>query len=170
MSRLLDRIRKEAWDERREFGLEGRHPRDKRLVAGWFKNGHKGVYVESAHMEALDWLQRRLEASHATGLANGERVACTRSPDGSRASQQDAMNDVNGALAAVRTRAGQQCSLALFVLIHEPRIKFRPLRAALKCDQNRVFPIVLHALEALAQYREDCIADRARWNRRPFVP
>lgn len=167
MSRILDKHREWLWDQFAQHGIEGFKPaRDKRLVVEWFKKGK----VESAHITALDWLQRRREACEATGVANGEKVACSRSPDASRASKQDAMNDVSGALAAVRTRAGNLCALALDELIENPRVSKHGLRSRLKVDYNRVYPIVLHALETLATYREECIRDRERWNRRAFIP
>lgn len=167
MSRILDKHREWLWDQFAQHGIEGFKPaRDKRLVATWFKEGR----IESAHVTALDWLLRRREACEATGVANGEKVACTRSPDASRAAKQDAMNDVAGALAAVRVRAGNLCCAAIDELIENPRVKFADLRKRLKVDANRVFPICLHALETLATYREECETERARWNRRTFMP
>jgi hypothetical protein len=164
MSRIQSLNARLLREQALEQGLQ--KAKDKRLVAEWFRKGE----AESAQMTALDWLQRRREACEATGVANGERVACTRSPDASRAAKQDAMNDVAGALAAVRTRAGDLCWAALDELIENPRVKFAPLRKRLKVDANRVKPIVLHALEALAAYREECIEAREKWNRRVFIP
>jgi len=167
MSRILESHRKWLWDQFAEHGIEGFKPaKDKRLVATWFREGK----VESAHITALDWLQRRREACEAVGVANGERVACTRSPDASRAAKQDAMNDVAGALAAVRTRAGNLCAVAIDELIENPRVTKHGLRLRLKVDYKRVYPICLHALETLATYREECIREREKWNRRSFVP
>ena len=164
MSRILTLNARLLREQAMEQGIQ--KAKDKRLVAEWFRKGE----VESAHMVALDWLQRRREACEATGVANGEKVACSRSPDASRAAKQDAMNDVAGALAAVRVRAGNICCAALDELIENPRVKFAALRKRLKVDSNRVQPIVLHALETLATYREECIAAREKWNRRAFIP
>jgi lambda repressor-like predicted transcriptional regulator len=82
----------------------------------------------------------------------------------------DALNDVAGALAAVRTKAGGLCERALYILTAEPQIKKTDLRQVLTCKMDKVELIVAHALETLAIYRAECEVERLRWNRRPFVP
>ncbi len=167
MSRIQDAWRKALWDQFAEHGMEGfRKARDTRLVAMWFRKGK----IESTHLDALDWLQRRVEASHARGVAGGERVACSRSPDGPTAAQMDALNDVAGAMAAVRTRAGHLCERALYVLTADPQVYAAELERELGARRDRMFAIVLQALDTLAAYRDECVIERAKWNRRAFVP
>lgn len=73
MSRLLDRIRKEAWDERREYGLEGKRPaKDKWCLRRWAHDGD----MPSSFWDAAIWYERQLEmASGIMGSAGmSERV------------------------------------------------------------------------------------------------
>jgi hypothetical protein len=82
----------------------------------------------------------------------------------------DALNDVAGAMAAVRTRAGDLCERALYVLTADPQVYASELEKHLGARRDHMQAIVLHALDTLAAYRDECVIERARWNRRTFIP
>lgn len=162
MSRILDAHRKRMWQEVEEYGYEGlKRARDERFVTKWAKKG----LIEWHHLEALDWLIRRLERSQGSVGGLGERVAISRSPDATRVAQEDASRAYNAALMAVHVRAGSKCYQALYVLTHEPRILKEALRRELECRDSMVLPIVLNALEELSLYLDAVAQDRLSWNK-----
>ena len=162
MSRILSQSAELEWEHVREYGGPRSKARDTRLVARWARQGR----VEWHHLEALDWLIRRLERSHSLAGGNGERVAISRAPDAVNAAQADASRAYNAALHAVHVRAGQLCYAAVYELTQEPRIRKDALRRAIGCADDRVFAIVLNGLDELSAYLDDSAASRVSWNSR----
>lgn len=162
MSRIQEAHRQRLWQEVAEYGYEGlKRARDERFVAKWAKRG----LIEWHHLEALDWMIRRLERSQVGGAGYDERVSMSTSPDAKACAQTDALRAYEAALRAVDVRAGGQCHAAVYVLTRAPRITKEGLRKELGCRDAKVLAIVLNALDALSAYLDDCAADRLRWNR-----
>jgi hypothetical protein len=175
MSRIWDQWRAEKWQERAEYGLDGRRPpQDRWCVRRWVNDGD----MPSAFFDAAVWYEGRLEA--ASGCKGSGPIA-ERVQGGSNGQEKayleaiHAGNEQASARMAVWRFAECKPTLLVFDALFEREdgediLPGRPSLDALARRFGRrkaaIKAMAMLSLEGLANYRERTVKERELWVKR----
>ena len=170
MSRIWDQWRAEKWQERAEYGLEGRKPpQDRWCVRRWVNDGD----IPSACWDAAVWYEGRLEA--ASGCRGGGGIA-ERVQGGSNGQERAYLDAIHAGneqasarMAVWRWSNGCRQTVQIFDALFE-REEGTPGRPPLDAlafrfckRKSAIKAMAIVALEGLAEYRERTQKERDLW-------